>query len=252
MKRKIKKKFTNAFLIFTYSLSLIPNSFLASESPTNKSPNATRISFGTGASFYLINTHHAKRGSQNPSFYFSVKRELKADKSFKTYFAFGIEYFAHGLNLNSYYFKKDSIKIYDKSTMNYRYNLLIQELGLPLQLKILLKPAHNSLFSPYVCASYHLRYLLNTHLNVYQGNKKIIGDELDLSFKNFPGYNKLNSFLGLSIGWQKNNLANSKHSYFMELNFKYSLSPYIFQTAYSPSSMWINGNHLNLVMGFKF
>ena len=55
-----------------------------------------------------------------PGLNFGLKREIKADRSRKTFFTFGIEYFMHGLNYYSYYFRPDTLNIYDKKLMNYK------------------------------------------------------------------------------------------------------------------------------------
>lgn len=220
--------------------------------PSSKSPNATRFAFGAGYGFYMINTHHARSGSSLPSFNFGVRREYKTDKAFKSYFAFGLEYFVHGLNYYSYYFKPDSLKLYDKSLMTYRYDLLIHEIGLPLQLKILFKRSDNSLFSPYISLGYHFRYLAASNLNITLNNQNIKKDSPDLQFRNSTLGPKLNSFVSASIGWQKNNLASSKHSFFIELIYKYGFAQYGFSRDYSATSMYINGTHLALVLGYKY
>ena len=244
----MKLKTNLCFFILTINLFAFGNN----APPQSKSPNATRISFGSSYGFYLINTHHAKMDIQNPSFNFGIRREMKVDREFKTFFAFGIEYFMHGLNYYSYFFKPDSLKLYDKSLMNYKYSLFIHELGLPLQLKILFKRSDNSLFSPYITLGYHLRYLMTSNLLIYKNGELFKKDSPELSFRNSLLGNKLGFFVSGSFGWQKNNLASSKHSFFIELNYKYGFSSYSFQRDYSATSMFINGTHLSLLMGLKF
>ncbi len=220
--------------------------------PTSKSPNATRIGFGSGYGFYMINTHHAKSGASMPGFNCSLRREYKTDRAFKTFFSFGLEYFMHGLNYYSYYFKPDSIKIYDKSLMTYKYSLMVHELGLPLQLKILFKRSDNSLFSPYMILGYHFRYLITSNLNISQNNVLVKKDSPEINFRNSLLGAKINSFVSAGLGWQKNNLASSKHSFFIELLYKYGFSQYSFSRDYSANAMYINGTHLSLVLGYKY
>lgn len=220
--------------------------------PKSKSPNGTRINFGSAAGFYMINTRHAKSGSQNPSFTFGIRHERKVDRAYKTYLAFGVEYFMHGLNYYSYLFKPDTLKIYDKSQMNYKYSLFVHELALPLQLKILFRRADNSLFSPYISLGYHLRYLLTSNLNIYKSGELVKKDSPEILFRNPFLSKKLGSFVSAAIGWQKNNLTNSKNSFFIELNYKYGFSQYYFNRDYAATSMYINGTHLSLLLGLKF
>jgi hypothetical protein len=220
--------------------------------PKSKSPNATRIGFGTSYGFYMVNTKHARSGQSLPGFNFGIRREYKTDRDYKTFFAFGLEYFMHGLTYESYFFKPDSLKLYDKSRMVYTYSLMIHEIGLPLQLKILFKRSDNSLFSPYISLGYHFRYLLTSNLNISENNVLVKKDSPDVTFRQSLLGPHINSFVSASLGWQKNNLASSKHSFFVELMFKYGFSQYSFSRSYSATSMYINGTHLCLMLGSKF
>ena len=239
-------------ILFLFLCTILCLSKNSAAPPTSKSPNATRIAFGAGYGFYMINTHHAKSDNAMPSFNFGIRREYKTDKAFKSFFAFGIEYFMHGLNYYSYYFKPDSLKIYDKSLMNYRYSLMIHEIGIPLQLKILFKRSDNSLFSPYISLGYHVRYLAASNLSVSLNNAVVKNDSPDIQFRNSTLGPKINSFVSASFGWQKNNLASSKHSFFIELIYKYGFAQYSFNRDYSANAMYINGTHLALILGYKY
>ena len=244
MRKKSSVGFFLCFVLLSFCNNAAP--------PTSKSPNATRIGFGSGYGFYMINTRHAKSDAAMPGFNFSLRREYKTDREFKTFFSFGVEYFMHGLNYYSYYFKPNSIKLYDKSLMTYKYTLMIHELGLPLQLKILFKRSDNSLFSSYMILGYHLRYLLTSNLSINQNSVLVKKDSPELNFRNSLFGPKLNSFVSAGLGWQKNNLASSKHSFFIELLYKYGFSQYSFSRDYSANAMYINGTHLSLVLGYKY
>ncbi|WP_317898703.1 hypothetical protein [Aurantibacillus circumpalustris] len=179
------------------------------------------------------------------------KREQRLGNQYKTFFLIGVEYFFHGLNFRSYYFDQDTLQLYDKS-FSYNYSLFIHELNLPIQFKYLFKRADNSLFSPYIIAGYHLRYLLPGALKVKQNGQLIKEDSPELKFKNALFVNKMNAYVSLGIGWQKNSLRSNKGSFFVELNGRYGFSPYYFETNYSASSLFINGAHLALQLGLKF
>ena len=93
-----------------------------------------RFGFGPTIGIYSVNTHHAKSPTPKISALFSFKKEVLCDRDYKFFFLFGVEYFVHGLNFKSYYFKPDSLQLYDK-TFPYNYSLVIHELDLPLQVK---------------------------------------------------------------------------------------------------------------------
>ncbi len=244
---KIKHK----LFLFVLFFSFPALSYSFHSSPSKKTGNGTRIHFGPVIGFYTINKNHAINPRQKMSMALGFSREVHLDRSYKTFFLFGVDYFLHGLNFRSYYFSQDTLQVYDKS-FAYDYALYMHELSIPLQGKYLFKREDNSLFSPYIAMTYHLRYLLASNLKVSQ-NGNVVKDEMpELSFKNPLFYDKLNSALSISLGWQKNSLSSSKGSFFVELNYRYGFSPYSFQSNYSASSLYINSTHLSLQLGFKF
>jgi hypothetical protein len=224
---------------------------LSKANPPKHGGSGNQLHFGPVIGFYTINPKHAKNPVAKMSAFAGFNREVRLDRSYRGFFSFGIDYFFHGVNFRSYYFKPDSVQLYDKS-FGYNYSLLIHELNLPLQLKYLFKRADNSLFSPYVVMAYHLRYLLPAHLRVTQNGSEVTTDAPELKFKTPFLNEKINSFVSAGVGWQKNSISTSGGSFFVELNFRYGFSPYYFKTDYSPSSLYINSMHLSLELGFKF
>lgn len=222
----------------------------ADEGQRRRMGNATRVHLGPIYGFYTINTKHASQPFSQPGFLVGLRKEIHYDRSFKNYFSFGVDYFLNGLAFKSYYFKPDSVKLYDKK-FAYSYSLFIHELHVPLHFKFLLKRADNSLYSPYIVGGYHLRYLVNSNLTVKQNSVFVKKDNPEVTFNTPLISKKLNAFVSLGFGWQKNNLASSKGSFFAELNFRYGFSPYTFETDYAATSLNINGAHLALALGFK-
>lgn len=220
--------------------------------PPNNGGNRVRIHVAPVFGFYTINKNHAQYTSPKISASLGVKKEFRIDREYKTYLLVGVNYLFHGLNFRSYYFKPDSMKVYDKS-FAYNYSLFIHEIDIPVQFKYLLRRENNSLFSPYVAIGYHLRYLLPGVLKVKQNDKLIRNDSPDLRFKNPLLYNKINAFVSAGIGWQRNSVsASDKGAFYVELNYRYGFSQYSFQTDYSANSLYINGSHLSFQLGLKF
>lgn len=243
----IRIKYTALFFI----LFLFSSFYSFSQSSKKKSGNGNRIHFGPVVTVYTVNKNHSVKSGQKLSANIGFKREQRIGRDYKTFLLMGVDYFFHGLNFRSYYFAPDTPKIYDKS-FRYNYSLFLHELNLPIQVKYLFKRADNSLFSPYLVAGYHLRYLLPGTLKITENGSLIREDNPDVKFKNSILYNKINAFVSLGLGWQKNSLSSSKGSFFVELNCRYGFSPYSFQTDYSASSLYINGAHINLQLGLKF
>ncbi len=245
----IKKTNTNVFFSIALLFLLVFSTICVAQK--NYSGAGIRFGFGPVLGIYSVNTNHAKAPTQKMSAIVSFKKEFKCDKSYKTFFLIGFEYLFHGLNFKSYYFKPDSLHLYDK-TFPYNYSLIINELCLPLQFKYSFKRENNSQFSPYIMAGYHFRYLLPGNLTVSQNGNKVKQDVVDLKFKTPFITDRLNSFVSATVGWQKNNVGKGKSNFFAELNFRYGFSQYYFAKDYAASSLYISSMHLALQLGFKF
>jgi hypothetical protein len=209
-----------------------------------------RFDFGPAVGLYTINSKHARSPFTKINVLVGFKKEWRLDKENRQFFLTGIDYFFHGLGFNSYYFKPDTIPIYDKS-FSYNYSLFIHELHLPLQFKYLFRRKGNKAFSSYVQLGYHLRYLVSSDLRITQNGSRVKYDSPELKFKTPLISNKLNPFVSLSYGWQKNTVGPEKGNFFVELNFKYGFSPYYFEKSYAPSSLYINSSHIALLMGIR-
>jgi len=238
-------------LVTFFSLLVLP--FLGSEGkPRHKrSGNGTRINFGTALSFYTINEKHGELPKQKLNFLGGIRRELRVTRDYRTYILIGMDYFIHGLTYNSYYFKPDSVKLYNKR-FNYKYSVVLNEVQFPIQLKFLLRREDNSPFSPYYLIGYHFRCMLPANVKVYEKDKLVKDDSPDVVFKNYLISEKVNASVSGSLGWQINNLSDYKGSFFAELNFQYGFSDYYFNTNYSAASMYINAMHVTFLCGFKF
>lgn len=242
-------KIIHTILICTCIFSL--NLFCLKLPPARTQGSGIRLFFGPAYGFYQINTNHAKSAIPKKSGCVGFRKEIRADRDFKAFFLIGADYFFHGLSFKTYYFKPDSIKLYDK-TFAYDYSLFMHEINIPIQVKYSFTRENNSISSPYFMIGYHLRYLLPGTLNVSQNGDAVKKERLDVIFKNPLIYNKINSFISITSGWQKNSLNSSKISFFVELNLRYGFSPYYFEKEYSPSSLNFNSTHLSLFLGLKF
>ncbi len=237
------------YLILFICVSL--KSFCIHFPPAGTNARGYRFIFGPSIGFYSINKNHAQLSSPKMSALIGFRKEVRCDRQFRTFFLFGVDYFFHGLNFKSYYFKKDSLKLYDKD-FAYDYSVIIQEINVPMHVKYSFNRENNSLFSPYVMIGYHLRFLLPAQINVSQNGNSIKKSTEDLDFKNSLFGKKVNCFLSASIGWQKNAINHSKVGFVLEANYRYGFSQYSFQTDYSASSLYINGSHLSFLLGLNF
>jgi hypothetical protein len=93
---------------------------------------------------------------------------------------------------------------------------------------------------------------LDANLNVKQNGETVHKTREVLTFKNKFISKRNNSFVSLTLGIQKNNLKTFKNCVFAEVTYRYGFSPYLLKDTFTPSSLYITGNHLTIGLGFKF
>jgi hypothetical protein len=211
----------------------------------------TKISFGPVISFYKINKNHASDVKQKMAGVFCIKEEFRLNENHTMFLSVGAEYFVHGLSFFSYYFKPDSIQLYSDD-FRYNYSMYVHEIGIPIQLRISFKRENNALVTPYMVLGYHLRNILFGSLKVQENGNDVVKKQEDLLFKN-PIISKRNSpFASIALGIQKSKPNNTRRCVFMELAYRFGFSPYLLKDTFTPSSLYLNGSHLSVVVGFKF
>jgi hypothetical protein len=236
-----------ALLLFVFS-----SAFVHARGPQpGTRGHGLRFNFGPSIGIYSINTHHAQNPIPKMSAMAGFKKEIRCDKRFKTFFVFGFDYFFHGLGFKSYYFPPGTIHLYDKS-FGYKYDLFIQELDVPIQIKYSFTRENNSLYSPYVMIGYHPRFMLPARVTVSQEGNAVSNRMEKMNFRNPLINPNMNAFLSATFGLQKNTINNSHTGFFIEASVRYGFSQYYFSADYAPSSLYINALHLSLLLGFKF
>jgi len=246
------KHFTNrTCILFFLFIGIVFPFYINAQTTTKARSVRTRIMIAPVISFYKINKNHASGVAQRMSGIISMKEEFRLNSSHTMFLSIGAEYFIHGLKFSSYYFKPDSLQLYD-GEMKYAYNLYMHELDIPIQLRISFKKENNSIFAPYLVMGYHLRTFLLSNVKVKQEGEQVIKKESDIRFKNPLFSNKLNPFVSLSLGIQTNKPNTNKLGYFAEIGFRFGFSPYLLKETFTPSSLYLNGNHLSVGLGIKF
>lgn len=211
----------------------------------------TWLRLGTSASFYSVNLKHAQNPAQKINFLLSLEHEWRLDRQQQSFILAGVDYLMHGLSFNSYFFKQDSVALYNK-TFSYNYSVYIHELDIPIEYKFVFRRRESRMLSPYVKAGYYLRWLLTSDVKVTHNGAKVKYDSPEMKFRT-PLFNQhLNTFAGVSFGFQQNSVASEKGHLSLELNFRYGFSQYYFERPYAPSSLYINGSHIFLLLGYKF
>lgn len=210
----------------------------------------TRFGISPVLGLYKSNKHHASGAKPKMAFNFSLKEEIRLDRNNQNFLMIGAEYMFHGVNFNSYYFYADSLQLYTPERLKYKYSLTIHELDFPIQIKHSFQKETNTIFSSYIYAGYCYRWLIDSHLKVTENGNELVNQYEPVKFK-IPVFNSVNSsFLNVGVGFQKNTQLRHK-AVFMELQFRYALSPFYFNESFAPSSLYTNGHFILLTVGFK-
>lgn len=243
------KSANNKVVLFALLLLHCVSAF-SSNGGNKKRSNGNWISMGTAVGFYSVNTKHAGRAAQKLNFQFAFYREWGVDKTSQAYFSTGLAYFYHGLGFRSYFFKPDSVALYNKK-FNYDYTVFVHELQAPFEYKYLFTRRDNSLYGPYVKAGICLRWLAASEVYVRQNGAKVKYDYPGLEFRTPLIDRQLSSIGEVGLGFQKNGVGPDKSSAFVEINFKYGFGQYFFDRPYAPSSLFLSNSHIFLLIGFK-
>lgn len=209
----------------------------------------TRISVSPVLAFYKANKNHTSKSTQKMAFNASLKEEIRLDKKNQCFFMFGADYMLHGVNFNSYYFYDDSIHFYN-GDMKAKYQLVVQEIDIPLFLKYSLQKETNALTTSYLFAGYCRRWLIGNKLNVNYKGDEVFNKMIPLKFKSSALDVTSSSFICFGAGVQKNTLL-THNAVFAELQFRYGLSPLYFEQSFAPTNLYINNHFLLLTVGFK-
>ncbi len=209
----------------------------------------TRLSVGPAISFYQHNPRHSSSTSNKAAYNLSLNIEKRLNRQMA--FLVGIDYFVHGLNFNSYYFKPGNSQLYS-GNFDYRYEVLCNEVILPLLLRLNPLGEVRNHFSPYFNFGYNFRYVLFEHVTVTSNldGKEEFKDFVKPRFEYPFLYPGGSSFVAMNVGVQKNFLTSHKALY-IEAGVRYSLTRMLLKENFSPSSLLIRNHHLLISIGYK-
>jgi hypothetical protein len=227
-----------------------PPFLFVSKKPTDAIAH-TRVMIAPVISFYKTNANHASGAKQKMSGLISIREEWRLNKKYNFFFSAGLEYMVHGLNFYSYYFKKDSLQIYD-GDLDHKYALYMHEIDLPLQIRISFNRENNHLYSPYVVLGYHYRTMVSGSLKVTKDGETVERRSERINFKNPVLSPRSNAFVSFSFGVQQNNPSTTNTGFFAEVSYRWGFSPYLLKDDFTASSLYINGNHLTVGLGYRF
>lgn len=210
----------------------------------------TKLFGGLGAGIYAPSTKHASGFQSRGAFTAGFMQELRVGRGYQSYFSFGVQYAAQLLAYQSYYFAPGVVQLYDRH-MAYDYEVLLQEVQLPLQYKILFKREDNHLFSPYCAAGYFLRLFLPAHVWVAKEGVSVREDSPTPTFNAPLGLRTMNAAASIAIGLQQNKGKNNG-AFYTEVQYKTGFSAFSFQADYAATSVFLRDAQVLLVVGLRF
>lgn len=200
---------------------------------------------------YNYNTYHSTNLSSGLSFLAAYHQEFALNKmKQKNFISIGVEFLYRSFSFNSYYFKDDSIRLYN-GNMNYTYYAKINELNFPLLYKHNFSRENNDVHGVYFSVGYVYRVCLPSYIYVnFNGeNQDIV--KFRPQFKIGVISPNANSYVHVSLGYQKNH-PSGKTKLFAEIVARYGFSPIIIKDDYTPNNLYFGNYFLGFSVGLKW
>ncbi len=215
----MKYKFT--YLIVYFLAAALSLSAQDGE-PYRKGKVRHRASFGLIKSFYKNHPQHTSNTKALTGFSFAYNSEILSGRRYNL--LIGLEYQNTGLKFQGYYKKPTYTYLFD-TTFAYTHEIRVQEVQLPLSVKLTFNHEKESFVSPYFIGGIGARYIFasytvisndSTGTTVYDGK-----DNID--FENQRLMKGLNAFYHAGFGLQYN-YRKTGRAIFFEMQYKYNIS----------------------------
>ncbi len=209
----------------------------------------SRISFSGIKSFYTNHPQHTTNTKALFGFDFAYKAEIFALR--KTNIILGLDYFNYGLKFQGYYEKQGFTYLYDK-TFAYTHEIRIQELHLPIALKVAFNSEKENVYTPYFIGGIGARYLFTSYTVIANDSTGItVYDAKDnIDYENQRLMKGLNAFYHMGLGLQRN-FKNFDRAIFFEISFQRGISRFHYDGNAGSNDLNIRGNHLLFSLGFR-
>lgn len=248
----VKKYFVLiAGLLFTIS------AFADNEFPYRRGVVRHRLALAPVVSFYKNHPQHTINTKAKSGFYASYKAELFSGK--KMNLLLGLEYLNQGFSFQGYYVRPGHTYAFDK-TYAYSHTARVQEINVPIGLKIAFNMEVDNYFSPYFSGGFAPRYIINSYnliVNDSTGRTEYEGKG-NVNFENnigllpfLPPVTKLGGFLYGGLGCQYNFRGSAK-ALFFEMTYKYALSRFNYHGYKNSNDLNIKNSNLAFIFGIRF
>jgi hypothetical protein len=208
-----------------------------------------RISVGLLKSFYKNQPEYTINTKAKTGYTASYKAELFLGK--KTNLLLGLEYFNQGLTFNGYYEAPGHTYVFDK-TFAYSHDLSIQEVHLPLSLKVAFNSEREHFYTPYFIGGVGARYIFSSYSVIGNDSTGItVFDQKDnIDFEHQQLVKNLSAFFQVGVGLQKNFRISAK-AVFFEISYKQAISRLHYDGNKNSNDLNIKDNHLIFSIGLR-
>lgn len=210
-----------------------------------------RLGGGAVVSFYKNNSFHTINTKAKPGFCISYKAEIFMGR--KTNLLGGLEYFSHGLSFNGYYSAPGHTYLFDK-TFSYKHELRIQEIQLPIGVKVAFNTEKDKLYTPYFFGGVGARYIVGSYALITNDSSgaAVYDDKAKIDFQyQWQWIKGLNTFFHGGLGLQAN-FRKSGGAAFFEITYKYGISRLHYSGYQNSNNLYIKDSHLAFSVGFRF
>lgn len=235
------------FLVLLMFLPII--SFSQEGMPYRKGKVKHHLSAGLIKSFYQNHPEHTKGTKAKLGFAASYQSEILLGRN--AHLLIGLEYQSTGLMFKGYYKKNNYTYLFDQ-TYAYLHEISIQEVQLPLSIKIPFKSEKEHFYSPYFIGGIGARYIFSSYSIISNDSTGItVFDAKDnIDFENQLLLKGLNSYFHVGLGLQYN-VRNSGRAIYFEIKYKYGISRLHYDGNDKSNDLNIRDGHLNFSLGFR-
>ncbi len=231
-------------------LILLPMfSFSQDGVPYAKGKVKHRLSIGGIKSFYYNPPEHTTNTKALAGFNAAYNSEILSGRRYNL--LLGLEYQNTGLRFQGYYKKPGFTYVYDK-TFAYTHEIRIQEVDLPLSVKVSFNIEKEHPVSPYFIGGIGARYIFAAYTVITNDSTGVspydAKDKID--FENQRVMKGLSAFYHAGLGLQYN-YRNSGRALFFEFQYKYSISRFHYDGDDNSNNLNIRDAHLVFSLGMR-
>ena len=209
------------------------------------------------AAFYKNHELHTINTKPNSGFLISYKGEYFLGKRLNI--IGGLEYYTQGFSFLGYYDLTGHTNVYNE-IYAYEHTIAIQEVNVPMGVKIAFSTEEDTYFSSYYTGGLSLRFITDSQslivndsigVTVYEGRGDVGFENNIGKLFNIESQGKFNAFIFSGIGAQFNFRGSAK-ALFFEMTYRYGLSRFHYRGNNNSNDLNIKNSNLVFSFGVRF